>query len=201
MKSALPYGLTNLSADNNEFEEEIIFDNSRHFAMNYEIFKQRGTDGRLRKTAAFWIMYLDLMKYQHMTHTTIRENDLKLRIHAFYMKSEPPDGLMNLSADNNEFEEEIIFGNSCDFAMNYQIFKERGPDGRLRKTAKFWTMYLDLMKYQHMTHTAVQENDLELRIHAWESMPPFYFLFNKIMRVTGRTTFNSSATWKHCIQD
>ena len=29
-------------------------------------------------------------------------------------------------------------------------------------------MYLDLMKYQHMTHTAVQEKDLEMRILASE---------------------------------
>ena len=117
------------------------------------------------------------------------------------MKSALPYGLTNLSADNNEFEEEIIFDNSRHFAMNYEIFKQRGTDGRLRKTAAFWIMYLDLMKYQHMTHTTIRENDLKLRIHAWESMLPFYFLFNKIMRVTGRTTFNSSATWKHCIQD
>ena len=64
------------------------------------------------------------------------------------MKSALLDGLMDLSADNTEFEEEIIFDNSCEFATNYETFKKRGPDGRLRKTGKFWIMYLDLMKYQ-----------------------------------------------------
>ena len=35
------------------------------------------------------------------------------------------------------------------------------------------------MKCQHMAHTAVQENDLEMRTFAWESMLLFYFYFNK----------------------
>ena len=34
------------------------------------------------------------------------------------------------------------------------------------------------MTYQQMAHTAVQENDLEMRILAWESMLPYYFYFN-----------------------
>ena len=42
MKPAIPEGLINLSADIIEFEEKMILDNSREFAMVYEIFKQRG---------------------------------------------------------------------------------------------------------------------------------------------------------------
>lgn len=45
-----------LSAGDTEFAKEMIVDNSRKFAMNYDIFKQRGWDGRLGKTAKFWIM-------------------------------------------------------------------------------------------------------------------------------------------------
>ena len=30
-----------------------------------------------------------------------------------------------------------------------------------------------------MIHTAVQENDLEMRIYTWESILSFYFYFNK----------------------
>ena len=30
-----------------------------------------------------------------------------------------------------------------------------------------------------MVHTPVQENNLEIRIYAWNSILPFYFYFNK----------------------
>ena len=36
--------------------------------------------------------------------------------------------------------------------------------------------YLDLMTH---AHTAVQENNLKMRIYAWGSMLSFYFYFNK----------------------
>ena len=40
-------------------------------------------------------------------------------------------------------------------------------------------MYLDLIKYQQMAHTAVHENNLGMRIIVWKSMLPYYFYFNK----------------------
>ena len=86
---------------------------------------------------------------------------------------------MDLSSDIVEFEEETILASCQNFVQNFESFKERGRGRELGKTAKFWIMYLDLMKYQHMAHTAVQENDLEMRILAWESMLPYYFYFNK----------------------
>ena len=72
---------------------------------------------------------------------------------------------VKLSADNIEFDDEIILDNSREFAMNYEIFKQRRQDGGLGKTAKFWIIYLDLMKYQHMALTAVQQNELEIIIY------------------------------------
>ena len=36
------------------------------------------------------------------------------------------------------------------------------------------------MKVQQLTHTAVQENDSNMRVLAWEKMLPFYFYFNKM---------------------
>ena len=85
---------------------------------------------------------------------------------------------MDLSSDITEFEEETILTSYQNFVQNYESFKQRERDGELRKTAKLWIMYLDLMKYQQMAYTAVQENDLEMRILVWESMLPYYFYFN-----------------------
>ena len=89
-----------------------------------------------------------------------------------------PKVLMDLSSHIAEFEEESILASCQNFVQNYESLKQPGSDGELGKTAKFWIMYLDLMKYQQMAHNAVQENDLEMRILAWESMLPYYFYFN-----------------------
>ena len=35
------------------------------------------------------------------------------------------------------------------------------------------------MRMQHVIHTAVQENNFEARLYAWEYFIPFYFVFNK----------------------
>ena len=66
---------------------------------------------------------------------------------------------MDLSSDIVEFEEETILASCQNFVQNYESFKQRRRDGELGKTAKFWIMYLDLMKYQQMAHTIVQENE------------------------------------------
>ena len=39
---------------------------------------------------------------------------------------------------------------------------------------------MDLMKHEHMAHTAMQTNDFDLRVESWEKFLPFYFAFNKV---------------------
>ena len=48
-----------------------------------------------------------------------------------------------------------------------------------RKTAQFWILYLDMMRMQHVIYTAVQENDFDARLAAWDYFIPLYFSFNK----------------------
>ena len=50
--------------------------------------------------------------------------------------------------------------------------------GAIGKLPQFWLMYIDMMKHQTMAHTAVQENDFNMRLHAWEYWLPFYFTSN-----------------------
>ena len=40
----------------------------------------------------------------------------------------------------------------------------------------FWLIYLDLMKVQHLARTPVQENDLNMRVLAWEKCCRFIFI-------------------------
>lgn len=56
------FKLFKLLAGNTEFEE-MILDNFCEITVKYEIFKQRWRDGRLGKTAKFWIIYLIFMKW------------------------------------------------------------------------------------------------------------------------------------------
>ena len=47
------------------------------------------------------------------------------------------------------------------------------------KTIQFWVLNLDLMRLQHQIPTAVQTNKFNMRLDAWDKMPPMYFAFNK----------------------
>ena len=61
----------------------------------------------------------------------------------------------------------------------YNDYLEQIRQGNLGKTAQYWLTYLDLMRMQDAIHTAVQENNFESRLYAWEYFIPFYFVFKK----------------------
>lgn len=65
------------------------------------------------------------------------------------------------------------------FIENYENFRESARKGALGKTAQFWLLYMDLMRFQVMAHTAVQENDIETLIFCWKEFIPMYFIMNK----------------------
>ena len=59
------------------------------------------------------------------------------------------------------------------------------------KTAQYWAIYLEMMQMQTMTHTAVQENNLDMRLQAWANWIPFYFSTNLF-----NYAFIEHFTWK-----
>ena len=73
-----------------------------------------------------------------------------------------------------------IFGGYQTLLTQYEKFKTKIRNGELGKSAQFWLIYLDLMKVQHLAHSATQENDFNMRVLAWEKMLPFCFYFNKM---------------------
>ena len=77
----------------------------------------------------------------------------------------------------NELPETLTLDES--FLNNYERFRETARQGALGYTAQFWLLYMDLMKYQIMAHTAVQENDIETLIFCWKAFIPMYFILNK----------------------
>lgn len=65
------------------------------------------------------------------------------------------------------------------FSTKYELFRESAREGALGKTAQFWLLYMDLMRYQVMAHTAIQENDIETLMYCWKEFIPMYFIMNK----------------------
>ena len=65
------------------------------------------------------------------------------------------------------------------FIANYEKYRDEVRTGKKGMTAQFWMIYIDLMQAQTMAHLAVQENDLDMLIAAWNCFLPMYFVFNK----------------------
>ena len=65
---------------------------------------------------------------------------------------------------------------------------EMMSERKIGKTIQFWVLYLDLMRLQHQIPTAVQTNKFNMRLDAWDKMPPMYFAFNK-------TNYARYGTW------
>lgn len=76
-----------------------------------------------------------------------------------------------------ELPENLTIDN--DFTDKYESFRESARLGTLGKTAQFWLLYMDLMRYQVMAHTAIQENDIETLMFFWKEFIPLYFIMNK----------------------
>ena len=64
--------------------------------------------------------------------------------------------------------------------FSYESYREQARNGSLGKTAQFWILYLDLIRMKHVIRTAVQENDFDAWLAAWDYFIPLYFTFNKI---------------------
>ena len=67
----------------------------------------------------------------------------------------------------------------AELANKYNCFKDDIRNGKYGKNSKFWLIYLDMMQHQNYIHTAVQENDFDLRLHTWNYFLPFFFATNK----------------------
>ena len=89
-----------------------------------------------------------------------------------------PECLYDISTDPGCFDGKIP-PTWNEFLQKYESYRQEVRDGKIGKTAQFWMIYLDIMRIQHKIHTAVQTNNFEMRMQAWDEMLPFYFAFNK----------------------
>ena len=115
-------------------------------------------------------------------HLTFWEALERLLLTRFLTEIKPaiPDELVQLSADpNNDSVNSELIEELETLSNSYELFRKNVRYGAIGKTAQFWVMYADLMRYQVMAHTAVQENDLDTLIYCWQIFIPMYFAMNK----------------------
>ena len=93
-----------------------------------------------------------------------------------------------MSYDPESYKEECLDDSVLMVFKSYEAFKQRAREGKIGKTAQFWLIYLDLMGLQHKIRNAVQTNNFDLRLDAWNKMLPYYFAFNK-------TNYARYGTW------
>ena len=87
--------------------------------------------------------------------------------------------MVAFAADPDErLTDDLLTHSEGPYAL-YNDYLEQIRQGNLGKTAQYWLTYLDLMRMQDAIHTAVQENNFESRLYAWEYFIPFYFVFKK----------------------
>lgn len=57
-----------------------MLESSAKLYEEYCKFRKSASEGKIGKTAQFWILYMDLMKLQHQIHTAIQTNDFEMRL-------------------------------------------------------------------------------------------------------------------------
>ena len=77
------------------------------------------------------------------------------------MKPDIPEDLIEMEAEPKSFKESL----SDDTSNLFQMYKTYGKDvrqGKIGNIAKYWLLYLDLIRLQHQIHTAVQTSDFDM---------------------------------------
>ena len=62
----------------------------------------------------------------------------------------------------------------------YSQFQEQVRQGHYGKTSQFWMIYYpDIMRNQHLIHTAIQSNNFSMRLSGLKNMLPYIFVLNR----------------------
>ena len=74
--------------------------------------------------------------------------------------------MVTSAADPDEkLTDDLLTHSKGPYAL-YKDYLKKTRQGNLGKTAQYWLTYLDLMRMQHIIHTAVQENNFEAQLYA-----------------------------------
>ena len=70
-----------------------------------------------------------------------------------------PLNLERFSVELNVKVDESLLAETEMLFYSYESYREHTRNGSLGKTVQFWILYLNMMRMQHVIHTAIQEND------------------------------------------
>lgn len=88
------------------------------------------------------------------------------------------DDLIDLASEESDGVDRYSIRSGESLKKEFDDYQKKVRRGYLGKTAQFWLIYIDLMRLQRQYHTAVQENDFELRLASIEAFLPYYFYYN-----------------------
>ena len=89
------------------------------------------------------------------------------------------DRLIHEIAGVNSLKSSCSSAQLSTYKAKYHQLKNRLLNGELGLTAKYWTLYHDMVQCLHMLHYAININDFELRRHIWEELLKLSFSMNK----------------------
>ena len=90
-----------------------------------------------------------------------------------------PESISTFAVDaDEELTDTLLIQSEAVYCL-YSNYLEQVRHGELGKTAQYWLIYLDLMRMQHVIHTAIQENNFQAKLYAWEYFIPSYFVLKK----------------------
>ena len=74
-KQKFPVNLERFSVEVNGKVGESLLAEAEMLFFSYESYREQARNGSLGKTAQFWILYLDLIRMEHVIRTAVQEND------------------------------------------------------------------------------------------------------------------------------
>ena len=82
-KQKFPVNLERFSVEVNGKVDESLLAEAEMLFCSYESYREQVRNGSLGKIAQFWILYLVMMRMQHVIHTAVQENDFDARFAAW----------------------------------------------------------------------------------------------------------------------
>ena len=116
-------------------------------------------------------------------HRVVSESLERLFLTRFLTETKPdiPNLMEEFVTDPKpQMVDETLMNANKKLHDHYETFRESARSGAIGKTAQFWLLYMDLLRLQTLSHTALQCNDFGMLVHGWKSFLPMYFSMNKV---------------------
>ena len=92
-----------------------------------------------------------------------------------------PDELVNFQDDPKpELITETLLSSLDGLYNEYTKYRDGARQEKIGHTAQFWISYMDLMRFQNLAQSSIQENNFGMMFQGWKAFIPYYFALNKV---------------------